>query len=333
MARSKADRIAILGTRFGEPTIEAEILSAFNAELVLNPAATEAELVTAATGVAAILAGAAPKFTKQVLAQLSTCQAIIRYGVGVDSIDLAAATEYGIMIGNVPDYCTEEVSTHTLALILACNRKLLSGYRAVVAGHWQVAAVKPLNSTENQILGLIGFGRIGQAVARKARSFDFDIVVFDPFVSTDLLATYNATAVEFSELLARADIISLHAPLNEASYHLIDAGALAQMKPSAFLINTSRGGLIDETALLKALNEDRLAGAALDVLEQEPIPVNHPLLQSDKVLITPHMAWYTEQAEERMRRLATLEVARVLRGEWPQNFINPEVKAVLAARR
>ena len=322
-------RIAILGTRFGPPDIEQEELAEFEVELVTGAATTAAALVAAAGEAVAILAGAPPQFNREVLAQLPNCRAIVRYGVGVDSIDLQAATELGIIIGYVPDYCTEEVSTHTLALILACERKLITAHQGVMAGEWKVAPVKPLFSAEEQTLGIIGFGKIGQAVARKAQPFGFDIIVFDPFATPALLTDYNVQAVELPELLAQSDIISLHAPLMTDTYHLIDGAALAQMKPTAFLINTSRGGLIDEAALLEALDQGRLAGAALDVLEREPPEPAHPLLQSDKLLVTPHMAWYTEQSAERMRRLATQEVARVLRGEWPQNFVNPEVRDVL----
>ncbi len=333
MPSSPPIRVAVLGTRFGEPDIEAEELAPFAIELVTGAATSAADLLATARGATAILAGSPPRFGREVLAQLPDCRVIVRYGVGIETIDLEAATEKGVIVANVPDYCTEEVASHTVALILACVRKLLPSHRAATAGQWQVAAVRPLFSTEDQTAGIVGMGRIGQAVARKLRPFGFDLLAFDPYADPETLQELGVTAVTLSQLLARADVVSLNAPLNPDTHHLLDADALALMKPTAFLVNTSRGGLIDENALLAALDQDRIAGAALDVMEDEPVPVDNPLLQSDRVLVTPHTAWYTVQSTERMRRLASQEVARVLRGEWPDNLVNPEVKEVLRTVR
>ena len=238
----------------------------------------------------------------------------------------------GILVANVPEYCVEEVATHTLALILACVRKLLPGYRDAVAGRWQVAGVRPMFSTENQVLGLSGLGRIGQAVARKARVFGFQILVFDPYVSAEKADELGVTLVELNALLSRSDVVSLHSPDTPETHHMINMATLNRMKPTAFLVNASRGGLVDESALLEALNEGRIAGAALDVLESEPVPADHPLLKSERCLVTPHMAWYTEQSIERMRRLASREVARVLGGQLPMNLVNPKVVDVLSSQ-
>lgn len=326
-------RIAVLGTRFGAPTIEAEELSDFDVEFVLGAAATADALVQDAGDAIAILAGSGPKFTREVLNRLPACRAIVRYGVGTETVDLQAATQAGILVANVPDYCTEEVATHTLALILACERKLLQAQRATAGGQWQIAGVRPLFSTEDQVLGIVGFGRIGQAVARKAQPFGFEILVFDPFVTADMAAERGVTLVDLAALLSHSDVVSLNAPLTDDTYHLINAATIEHMKPTAFVVNTSRGDLIDEAALLDALNRGRLAGAALDVFEIEPVPGDHPLLHSERCLVTPHMAWYTEQASERMRRLASREVARVLRGEPPHHLVNPDVVGILADRK
>lgn len=317
--------IAILGTRFGAPTIEESELSAFSPELIVDSAATAEELLAAAKDSVAVLAGAPPKFTRDVLAQLPNLKTIVRYGVGIESIDLEAATEHGIIVANVPDYATEEVSLHAVSLILAGVRKLLTAHNAIKNGIWQVATVRPLFSTENQTAGIIGFGKIGQAVARKLRPFGFELLVFDPYATESALAEHGAKSVALAELLEKSDVISLNAPLTDSTRHIINADALKQMKSTAFIVNTGRGGLIDEYALAEALENGEIAGAGLDVLETEPIQSDHPLLKSDKVILTPHMAWYTNQAAERMRRLACQEVVRVLNGEKPLNLVNPDV--------
>lgn len=321
--------VAVAGTRFGEPDIEAQELSNFDPEFAVGAADSDEALLELARNAVAILAGAPPRFNRHVLSQLGTCRTIVRYGVGIETIDLEAASERGILVANVPDYCTEEVATHTLALLLAAVRKLPQADRSVRTGHWQVAALRPLFSTEDQVLGIVGFGKIGQAVARKAQPFGFEILVHDPYADPDAVTALGVASVPLPALLRRADAITLNAPLTEDTFHLIDAAALAQMKPNAVLVNTGRGGLVDEAALGDALRNGRIAMAALDVLEKEPPPPDHPLRDLENALITPHTAWYTEQATKRMRRLASQEVARVLRGEWPLHLVNPAVKATV----
>ena len=318
-------RVAILGARFGSLDIEAEELAPLGVQIVQGTGVTTDEIAQVAGDAAAILAGSGPRFTRDVIAQLPLCRAIVRYGVGTETIDVSAATDMGILVVNVPEYCVEEVATHTLALILACVRKLLVGHRDAIAGRWQVTGVRPMFSTENQVLGLIGLGRIGHAVARKAQTFGFQVLVFDPYVSSEKAIELGATRVELDELLSRSDVVSLHSPDTPETHHIINAATLKRMKPTAFLVNASRGGLVDEPALLEALNHGSIAGAALDVLENEPVPPDHPLLKSERCLVTPHMAWYTEQSIERMRRLASREVARVLKGQLPISLVNPQV--------
>lgn len=318
--------MAVLGTRFGALTIEAEELGPLGVELVQCPGLSNEAILDVAAGAVAILAGSPPRFGREVLARLTGCRAIVRYGVGVETIDLEAAARHGIVVANVPDYCAEEVATHTMALALACDRRLLPAQRLTATGRWELAPLRPLTSTEAQVLGLVGFGRIGQAVARKARAFGFTLLVYDPYAAAATLDAVGAARVELPELLRRSDIVCLHTPLTPTTHHLIDAAALALMKPTASLVNTSRGGLVDETALAAALREGRIAAAALDVLEQEPPPAGHPLLQEERALVTPHMAWYTEQATERMRRLACHEVARVLRGEAVLHPVVPSAR-------
>ncbi len=314
---SETIKVAVLGTRFGTLDIEATELVGLNVAFVQAAGGSAEAILEAAGDASVILAGSPPKFPRELLLRLPMLKAIVRYGVGVETIDLAAARELGIVVVNVPDYCAEEVATHTMALILACCRKLPQAQRLVSAGRWELAPLRPLFSSEEQTLGMVGFGRIGLATARKARAFGFRILVADPYAQPDRLAAVGATAVELPQLLRESDVVSLHAPLTPQTHHIIGAAALAQMKSTALLVNTSRGGLIDELALEAALRSGKLAAAALDVLEQEPMAANHPLLQVEQAIITPHTAWYTEQSTVRMRQYASREVARLLRGEAP----------------
>lgn len=326
-------RVAILGTRFGSPDLEAQELASLNVDFVLSLGKSPDEIVQAAHDSVAILAGAPPKFDREVLSNLPNCRTIVRYGVGTETIDLKAATELGIIVANVPDYCTEEVATHTLTLILASVRKLVQADAAVKNGNWQFSHLRPLFSTENQVLGIVGFGKIGQAIARKAKPFGFKILTSDPFATQEQAEEFGAQLVELKELFELADVISLNAPLTDQTYHLINRERISWMKDGAYLVNTSRGGLVDEEALEEALKTGKLAGAALDVVEKEPIPPDYPLARSEHIILTPHMAWYTEQATVRMRQFASREVGRVLTGGWPVNLVNRDVIKVLESRQ
>jgi len=320
--RSESNIVAVLGARWSLE-IETEELSEFNVRLVQNMGTSFEEIVSSAKNAVAILAGSPPKFTRDVLSQLPSLKIIARYGVGVDKIDVPAATELGIMVANLPDVFAEEVATHTMALVLGTTRKLVHSHELVKSGRWEVAPLKPMFSTEDQVLGIVGLGNIGQAVARKAQPFGFEILIYDPYLSPEVLAQFDAESVDLDTLLTRADVIALTAPHTDETHQMINAEALNKMKSTAFLVNTSRGGLIDEKALEKGLSEGWIAGAGLDVMDNEPVEASRPLLQSDKLIVTPHTAWYTEQAMVRMRRLACQEVGRVLQGERPKNLVNP----------
>ncbi|OGO16746.1 MAG: hypothetical protein A2Z14_13975 [Chloroflexi bacterium RBG_16_48_8] len=320
--RNEATIVAVLGARWSLE-IETEELSEFDVELVQNLGTTAEDIVNTAKEAVAILAGSPPKFDREVLSQLPALKVIARYGVGVDKIDVPAAAELGILVTNLPDVFTEEVATHTVALILATMRKIVQSHQLAVSGRWEVAPLKPFFSTEDQVLGLVGLGNIGQAVARKAQGFGFKMLVYDPYLSPNALAQFDIDIVGLDELLLRSDVVALTAPHTDETHHMINADALKRMKPSALLVNTSRGSLVDEAALEEALEKGWIAGAGLDVMENEPVEAGRPILNSDKLTLTPHTAWYTEQAMERMRRQACQEVARVLRGERPKNPVNP----------
>lgn len=317
--------MAVLGARFGELNIEKKLLGLLGVELVEGSGQDEAESLALCQEAEVILCGGAPKIRGSTIKQLPNLKGIVRYGIGVDTIDLQEAARRGIFVANVPDYCIEEVATHALALILSWARKLPIAQKSTQSGKWEVGVLKPLKSPRDSILGLVGFGRIAQTLASMARRIGFQVYAMDPYVDKSVMMKKRVTPRRFDDLIRSSDFISLHLPLTSQSHHLIDARALRRMKPTAYLINTSRGGLIDEKALFQALKEGRIAGAALDVLEEEPWNVNSPLRALENLIVTPHSAWYTERAQTELRRKACAEVIRILRGKVPKNLVNREV--------
>ncbi len=243
---------------------------------------------------------------------------------GYDGIDLAAAAARGTWVTHIPGYCTEEVATFTLTLLLALASGLVQQVELTRAGVWTPDPVRPLRRLAGQTLGLLGFGRIGQAVAQRARGFGLRLIAHDPMLDAATITAGGALPVDFETLLRESDFLSLHTYLDERTTHALNARTLALLKPTARLINTARGALVDEAALLEALDAGRLAGAALDVLSLEPPDPQHPLLHHPRVIITPHSAWCSEEAEAELWTRAAEEVARVLRGEqplWPANRV------------
>ena len=257
------------------------------------------------------------KLTGDLLRQLTRCRAIGRFGLGVDNIDLAAAAEMGITVTYVPDYCVREVSDHAMALLLALARKITLSNALVQNGRWEVPAVVPIHRLSDRVLGLIGFGNIPRALAPKAKAFGLRVVTHDPYVTPDALAAAGVEGMSLDELLGVSDFVSVHAPLMPSTRGLINAATLARMKPTALLINTARGPLVDEEALVAALDAGRIAGAALDVLATEPPAKTSPLLGRDNVILTPHTAFYSEEALDELLTKCAGDVARVLSGEPP----------------
>jgi D-3-phosphoglycerate dehydrogenase len=257
------------------------------------------------------------KLPSGLLRELRRCKVIGRFGLGVDNIDLAAAAALGITVTYVPDYCRSEVSDHAMALLLALARKVVFSNALVQSGRWEVPPIVPLRRLEGQVLGLIGFGHIPRALAPKAKACGLKVIAHDPHVPDDVLGSLDVEAVSFDDLLAGSDFVSLHAPLTPATRGLIGETAFAKMKPGAFLINTARGPLVDETALVAALDTDRLGGAALDVVATEPLSRDSPLLGRDNVILTPHTAFYSVEALEELQSKCATDVARVLCGEEP----------------
>lgn len=317
-------KVVVTDHVFPDLEIEREALAAVGCELVYEGDLREPERLKRLTRNADAVLNCYVRMPREAIEELERCRIIARYGVGVDTIDLDAASERGIVVTNVPDYCRAEVSDHTLALILALARRLPKLDRSVQSGEWQATEAKPTFRLSEQSLGLVGFGRIARDVARKARAFGLRVLATDPFVAHERMAEQGVEPRRFSELLSESDFVSIHAPLTAETNHLIDAEALALMKPTAYLVNTSRGPLVDSAALCAALDSRRLAGTGLDVLEDEPLSADHPLRGRDNVIITPHTAFYSEEAVAELQRKAVTQIVKVLTGKRPDYPVNPE---------
>jgi D-3-phosphoglycerate dehydrogenase len=257
------------------------------------------------------------KLPGELLRQLRRCKAIGRFGLGVDNIDIAAAAELGITVTYVPDYCMQEVSDHAMALLLALARKVPQSNALVQAGRWDMPAVVPIHRLAGRVLGLVGFGNIPRALAPKAKAFGLRVVVHDPYASQHALAAAGVEGMSFDRLLEISDFVSIHAPLLPATRGLFNAEVFRKMKQGACLINTARGPLVDEDALLAALDSGRLAGAALDVVAVEPLPKQSRLIGRDNVVLTPHTGFYSVEALNELQTKCAADVARVLSGEKP----------------
>ncbi len=306
-----------------------EITSAY-----VPPSLTTEELVLqmaeGATGIFAVRAA----MSARVMDGLPRLRVIARYGVGVDNIDISAATTRGIAILNAPGYCAREVAEHALMLILACARKLGPLDKAMRRGAWLRDQASPMRALFTQTLGLIGFGRIGREVARRATAFGMAILAYDPYANRVEPDDLPVRFVDLPTLLHEADFVSVHAPLTAQTRHLLRTPELRQMKPTAYLINTSRGQIVDQTALLEALDRGWIAGAGLDVFETEPLSPGSRLLRRDNVLVTPHTGGLSDEGQELLRHLLANAMAEVLLGRWPrgQQLFNAEIKTMTTGR-
>ena len=308
------------------PDIEAEseVLRAAGIEPVVAPDASEETLAKLAADVDAIMFCFA-QVTANVLRAAEKCIVASRYGIGVDNIDIPTATELGIIVTNVPDYCMDEVTDHAIGMILALNRRLVPHDKAVKNGGWaSVTLDQPMHRTRGATLGIMGFGRIGRAIADKAKNFGMNIIAYDPLIQPG----GNIDDVEittFQDVLQRSEFITVHTPLTPETEGMIGAKELAMMKKGSIIVNCARGGIIQEEALAEALKSGHLAGAGLDVLEPAPPAEDHPLLQIEHIIITPHTAFFSQASTIELERRTAQEVVRVLNGQKPENLINPEV--------
>ena len=294
-----------------------------------------AELIAAETGDAAELQALAPMadgiltcwnpVREPVIAAAKQCQIIARYGIGLDNIDVEAATERGIVVTNVPGYCIDEVSDHAMGLLLACARKISRFDWAVRNGVWNQNIGPEMHRIRGKTLGIVGFGRIGQAIIPKAKAFGLTINVCSPRTAPKRIQEAGAEKVTFSELLTTSDFITIHAPLTKETEHLFSDAEFRAMKPTALLINTARGGIVDTAALTRALCNGEIAGAGLDVLETEPPTLNEELLTLNNVVVTPHAAFVSEDAILELEVTAAKCVAQVLTGQLPESVVNPSV--------
>ena len=264
--------------------------------------------------------------TAALMDAMPTCRLISRLGVGYDNIDIPAATARGIWVTNVPDYGIDEVSTHAAALMLSLLRGIPQLVQTTRAGAWASSVARPVHRFRDQTVGVLGFGRIGSAFAAKARGFGVRVIACDPLIDAGIMRAAGVEPVDLETLFRASDFVSLHAPLNDQTRHIVNASTLALMKPGAYLVNTARGGLVDEAALLTALRAGQLRGAGLDVLSAEPPPKDNPvlvaLLADPRVFVTPHFAWYSEEAMVDMRARGADEVVRVLSGRPPRSPLN-----------
>jgi D-3-phosphoglycerate dehydrogenase / 2-oxoglutarate reductase len=316
-------RVAVADSVFPNLEPARGVLARIGADLQLAPESTPEAILRVASDADGLLVTYA-RITAEMIGQLKRCRIISRFGIGVDNVDIDAATRAGIVVTKVPDYCIDEVSDHTMALLLAAVRKIPLSNSQVHSGTWKMPAVVPIHRLRGSVLGLVGFGRIPQLVVPKAKAFGLRVVAYDPFVPAEVFQQAAVESVGFDELLKISDYVSVHSPLTPETKGLFNAAAFAKMKRTAYLVNTARGPIVDEAALAGALDAQQIAGAALDVMTAEP-PGSSPLFGRDNVIVTPHTSFYSEESLVDLQTKAAEEVVAVLSGKAPRNAVNPDV--------
>jgi D-3-phosphoglycerate dehydrogenase / 2-oxoglutarate reductase len=318
-------RVALTDYSFPDVDLERRELSAVEADLVVGQCRTEDDVLEVARDAEAMLCDYSP-ITRRVLDGCPRLRVVSEYGIGVDNVDVAAASALGIWVANVPGFCTAEVADHTLALLLAASRQIIPQDRATRSGAWSFThAGAPIDRLSDQTLGLVGFGRIARAVCDRARVFGMRVLAWSPSLTAERAAEHGAEAVTLDRLFRESDYLSLHVPATAETRGLVGADRIAQLKPTAWLINTGRGALVDEAALLQALESGRLAGAALDVRQAEPPEPDDQLSRLPNVILTPHSAYYSRRAMAELRETAARNVVSVLRGGAPIWPVNPGI--------
>jgi len=315
-------KVAITDAEYESHEIEMDVLSRINAELVKFQCETEDDLMRHCRDADGLLNQYAP-ITRKVMENLQDLKVIARYGIGVDNIDVKAATEKGIFVANVI-YDITDVADHTISLILSLVRKIPSVYASTRNGIWDWRKFQPISRLEEKTVGIVGLGRIGKKVAQRLKGFGVKLIAYDPYLPPKVFEEHDVKGVDFETLLKRSDIITIHVALTDETFHMIKEGELNKMKRDAVLINVSRGGIIDERALYRALKEGWISAAGLDVLENESLRDN-PLHELENVIITPHMAWYSTRSIAEIQKGAAEAVAKALSGEIPINLVNREV--------
>ena len=267
-----------------------------------------------------------PLLTRTVIEGLQRCRCIVRLGIGYDNVDVAAATERGILACNVSTYCVDDVADHTLALLMAGVRHVARQDRWIRAGRWDRTGARPARRMKGCTMGFVAFGRIARALSEQISGFGMTLLAYDPYLDAGTIALYGAEKVELDELLQRSDFISVHAPLTDETYHLLSAREFGLMKEGVFLVNTSRGAVIDESALVEALRSGKVWGVGLDVMEQEPLPLDSPLREFENVTLTPHVGANSEESVDDLYRTGCRIAIDVVNGIWPGEVVNPEVE-------
>lgn len=310
---------------------EAEVIRKAGIELRDIAAAGEAEIIAKTQEADVVFTLRAP-FTRRVFENLPRLRAVIRCGIGYDNIDVEAATDNNVLVVNIPDFCFEEVSNHAIVMLMACAKKLARMNHLFKTAGWGASRriMQPMGAIRGQTLGIVGCGNIGRMTARKVRCFGLNVIGNDPYVDPDLAAESGITLKGLAEVMREADYVSLHPCLNQETFHLIGEKELALMKPTAYLINTARGAVVDEPALIRALRDDKIAGAGLDVFEKDPIDDDNPLLKLDNVIATPHSAFYSDASARRLRISVGEEAVRLAQGKWPRNVVNTGVTPKIA---
>jgi D-3-phosphoglycerate dehydrogenase len=315
--------VVVTDWTFPDLGIEEQLLKSRGCQLISRQCTTESDLISLVADADAVITQAA-RITPTVINAMSRARGIVRYGVGFDRVDVAAAEALGIPVCNVPDYCTDEVADHTLAFILALTRQVVTHASHLSAGKWGFAVpLSGVQALRDMTVGVVGFGRIGREVVRRLNAFKCRIVVVDPSASPAEIARAGARpAGSLAEVLLESDVVTLHCPSTAETRKLINQVTLSKMKTGAVLINAARGDVVDTEALVKALNSGRLRGAALDVCDPEPIPEDHPLRSLDNVILSPHIAWASPPAMKRLREAVASQAAAAALGEMPPNVVN-----------
>lgn len=318
-------KIVFLDSSFADLNRFVERLSPLGAEVCEIRVTTEAAAVPHVSNAFGIITDYLPVGEK-LLAAAPNLQIIVRQAIGIDNLDIPAATSRGVMVCHVPDYCVDEVAEHTITLLLTLQRKIIAAHESMIQGDFDYHGLKPIHRLTGSRIGLIGYGRIAQMVVAKLVGFKLDVCFFDPFIPGAQISGARKATLE--EVLTTSDVLLVHAPDTEQTHHMLNKETLGMMKPGALLVNTSRGGLIDTSALTAMLEQGELGGAALDVVEEErTLCPTSPLCRMANVILTPHYSWYSEESLEQLEASVIESLARALQGQPPRHLINPEVVA------
>lgn len=304
--------------------IEKSLIEEEGGELKLASCSSEDDIIEQCQDASALLVRQTP-ITEKTFSHLKNLKIISRYGIGYDNIDIEAATRYNVFVTIVPDYCVQEVADHTIALLFSAIRRIPLRDRIIRKGFWDIGSAFPVYRTDRAIMGFVGYGKTAREVRKRLSGFPFRFVAYDPYQKAEIFKLENTMRLDLKKLVMVSHFVSIHAPLTEETRHLFNDRIFRMMRKEAILINTSRGGIVDQDALLEALIRGYISGACLDVYEEEPLPPSHPLCTLNNVILTDHAAWYSEESLAQLQKEAALEVVRVMRGHMPRNPVNPEV--------